>query len=408
MSFAAFLKDAESYLTKEDAFKIQPSSEFKKKYQMVKKLGNGAFAEVYLTQEKETGELFASKLIDRSQIASPKHLWNEIHILNSLDHPSIIKLKDAYANKKFVTMVLEYAKGGELLEHIYSMQDYDENEAIRIIHDLLDAINYLHQQRVVHRDIKPENILFADEHSQFMKLSDFGLSSVLKENSLLSTCAGTPGFMAPEVIKSNGYGFECDMWSVGVLAYFLLSGILPFNSNVPFKLYQSILNAEYEFGPEFDDISEEAKDFITKCIRVKPKERLTAKEALRHPWIDQFGIGQTVKTREIILEPDGPSDHKKLPAIRQRILDYLNQRRKMKMYQATNMAISFITKLKLKANLAKKTISENKTDEPAIDNKTQTEQTTNNNNEKNKNQDQDILSKDVIKISASHTLYNKS
>lgn len=362
MSFAAFLKDAEQYLTKEDAFKIQPSSEFKKKYEMLKRLGNGAFSEVYLTKEKETGELFASKMINREQIASPKHLWNEIHILNSLDHPSIIKLKDAYANKKYVTMVLEYASGGELLEHMYSMEDYDESEALRIIHDLLDALNYLHNKRVVHRDIKPENILFTNDILKKLKLSDFGLSGIMKENNLLSTCAGTPGFMAPEVIKSNGYGVECDMWSVGVLAYFLLSGVLPFNSNVPFKLYQSILNAEYEFGPEFEDISEEAKDFITKCIKVKPKERLTAKQALKHPWIDPFEMGGMIKTREVIIDPVAMANQKKLPAIRLKILNFLDQRRKMKTYQATNMAISFVSKLKLKAKLAKKFVSESKAD----------------------------------------------
>lgn len=407
MSFAAFIKDAEQYLSKEDAFKIQPSSEFKKKYEMLKKLGNGAFSEVYLTKEKETGELFASKLINRDQIASPKHLWNEIHILNNLDHPSIIKLKDAYANKKYVTMVLEYAGGGELLEHMYSMEDYNEDEAIRIVRELLDALNYLHNKRVVHRDIKPENILFDNDSSKTLKLSDFGLSGIMKENNLLSTCAGTPGFMAPEVIKSNGYGYECDMWSVGVLAYFLLSGVLPFNHSVPYKLYQSILNAEYEFGPEFEDVSPEAKDFIIKCIRVKPKERLTAKKALKHPWIDQFGFGGMIKTREIVIDPELQSGQKKLPAVRQRILNFLDQRRKMKTYQATNLAISFVSKLKLKAKLAKKLANENKAGEPSKDEDSNQEDLTSNDNAIPA-QTQKKLAVTTMRITAAHMPPNVS
>ena len=204
----------------------------------------------------------------------------------------------------------------------------------------------------------------------------------MKENNLLSTCAGTPGFMAPEVIKSNGYGYECDMWSIGVLAYFLLSGVLPFNHSVPYKLYQSILNAEYEFGPEFEDVSPEAKDFIQKCIRVKPKERLTAKIALKHPWIDQFGFNSfgMIKTREIIIDPELQSGQKKLPAVRQRILNFLDQRRKMKTYQATNLAISFVSKLKLKAKLAKKLANENKTGETSKDEDNNQEDLTSNDN----------------------------
>ncbi|OHT09437.1 Myosin light chain kinase A [Tritrichomonas foetus] len=348
MSFAEFIKDADTYLSKEDAFKIQNATEFKKKYELMKRLGNGAYAEVYLCKEKATGELYAAKLIDRSHVSSPKYLWSEIHILYNLDHPQIIRLKDAFASKEHVMLILEYARGGELLEYVYNHDEYDEQEAMKIIHDLLCAIDYLHSKRVVHRDIKPENILFIDEKATNMKLTDFGLSGIMKENSLLSTCAGTPGFMAPEIIKSKGYGAECDLWSIGVLAYFLLSGTLPFTSKVPFKLYQSICEGEYEYGEEFDVISDEAKDFINQCIVVDPKERLTAKSALEHPWITNTG---EVKTRSLT-----PVKKEKvpLPGVRKKVIDYLEQRRSLKIYKTSNMAISFVTKLKMQVKLAKK------------------------------------------------------
>ena len=352
MSFAEFVKDADKYLSKEDVFKIRPASEFKKHYQLIKKLGNGAFAEVYLAKEKESEELYAAKLIDRSQITSPKYLWSEIHILYNLNHPSIIRLKAAFANKQHVMMILEYARGGELLDHIYQQDSYDEEEAMKLIKDLLNAVAYLHSKRVVHRDIKPENILFFDENATIMKLSDFGLSGILKENSLLSTCAGTPSFMAPEIIKNKGYGCECDMWSIGVLTYFLLSGNLPFNSTSPFKLYQTIVSGEYEYGDEFNVISDEAKDFINQCIVVNPKERLSAKEALRHPWISEVG---GVKQRSM---EQGPHEKVELPSVKQKVIEYLEERRSLKEYRTTNMAVTFVSKMKMKAKLSKKAAKE--------------------------------------------------
>lgn len=395
MTFKDFLKDSEEYLSKEDTFKIRPSSEFKQKYQTIKRIGNGAFAEVFLTKEKETGELYASKLIDRTRISTPKHLWSEIHILYNLEHPSIIQLKEVYANKTHVMMILEYAKGGELLDYLEKLENYSEEDAKKIIHDLLVAIVYLHKKRVVHRDIKPENILFFDEEATIMKLSDFGLSGVLKENCLLSTCAGTPGFMAPEIIKGNGHGFECDMWSIGVLTYFLLSGSLPFNSPVPFTLYQSILNAEYEFGSEFDSVSDDAKDFITKCICVDTKKRLTPTNAMKHPWIHppepvmQLEVKERAFNLELELmdeenndemtqhdsnepvqenanegiallsldrsEPilQQPQPKHELTGVKGKIIAELRKRRQMKLYKATNTAITAISKLKLKAKAAR-------------------------------------------------------
>lgn len=336
------IQDAEAYLSQEDVLKIRPASEFGEKYEIIKKLGHGAFAEVFLIKNRETGEQYAAKMIDRTAVANPKHLWNELHLLYRLDFPSIVHLYDAYASERHLLMVLEYAQGGELYDRISQREEFLEWDAVAIIQELLKAVKYLHDNKVVHRDIKPENILFMDQSDDTMKLSDFGLSGVLKADTMLYTCAGTPGFMAPEVIKGSsgsGYGEECDMWSVGVLAYLLLSGTMPFKSHVPFQLYKNILSANYEFGEEFECVSDEAKDFIKKCLLVNPKERITAGAALEHEW---FAEPQLVQSRSINLD------------CRDRLLDLLEERRNMKQYKAAGMAVNFVAKMRAKAKSAKK------------------------------------------------------
>lgn len=334
------IQDAEAYLSQEDVLKIRPAAEFGEKYQVIKKLGHGAFAEVYLIENRETKQQYAAKMIERSVVTNPKHFWGELHLLYRLDFPSIVHLYDAYASERHLLMVLEYAKGGELYERINGNEEYCEFQAVSVIRDLLKAVKYLHDNHVVHRDIKPENILFMDETDESMKLSDFGLSGVIKSDTMLYTCAGTPGFMAPEVIKGNtGYGAECDMWSIGVLAYLLLSGTMPFKSHIPFQLYQNILTANYEFGEEFEFVSDEAKDFVARCLRVDPKMRITAADALEHEW---FAEEQVVTARSITLD------------CRERLLGVLEERRNMKQYKAAGVAVNFVAKMRAKAKLAKK------------------------------------------------------
>ena len=336
------IRDAEAYLSKEDVMKIRPSKEFQRKYEVVKKIGNGAFAEVYLVRDRATNQEYAAKVVDRTAVTSPKHLWGELHVLYRLDHPAIVHLYDAFASDRHLLMLLDYAKGGELYDRIAARQEYDECEAMTVIKILLDAVRYLHAQKIVHRDIKPENILFMDDSEEHLKLTDFGLSGVLKSDLLLFTCAGTPGFMAPEVIKGSsgsGYDAACDMWSIGVLAYLLLSGTMPFKSEAPFALYRKILQGEYEFGSNFDVVSEEAKDFIRKCLVVEPKDRITAEAARQHAWFEE---AQATRARGIPLD------------CRDQLLQVLDERRKMKQYRKAEMVVSFVAKMKAKAKLAKK------------------------------------------------------
>lgn len=335
------IKDAEAYLSKEDVLKIRPSKEFQRKYEVVKKIGNGAFAEVFLVRDRATGQEYAAKVVDRTAVTSPKHLWGELHVLYHLDHPAIVHLYDAFASDRHLLMLLDYAKGGELYDRIVAREEYDEYEAMSVIRVLLDAVRYLHEHKIVHRDIKPENILFMDESEESLKLTDFGLSGVLKSDLLLFTCAGTPGFMAPEVLKGGsgtGYDAACDMWSIGVLAYLLLSGTMPFKSEAPFEMYRKILRAEYEFGSSFDAVSDEAKDFIRKCLVAEPKDRITAENARKHEW---FAEEQATRARGLP------------PECRTGLLHVLEERRVMKQYKPTGIAVSFLAKMKAKAKLAK-------------------------------------------------------
>jgi serine/threonine protein kinase len=327
-----FLANAEEYLPRDEILKIRPASEFKEKYNVLKLLGNGAFAEVHLVEDKQTKDLFAVKLIDRSAIRSAKHLWGELHTLYHLDHPNVIHLHEAYANATYVIFVLEYARGGELFDRLASQEEYSEADARNIIKQLVSAVAYLHKNKIVHRDIKPENILFTDESEDCLKLTDFGLSGIVNENSLLYSCAGTPNFMAPEILKNQGHASPCDLWSIGVLAYLLLGGSLPFESKIPFEMYKNIVEGKFNFGPGFDSVSYSARDFIQRCLVVDQSKRITAEDALGHGW---FAEGEEVRARGLLA--------------RESILNVLQELKDRKEFKKTGTVVSFISKLRARS-----------------------------------------------------------
>ena len=169
---------------------------------------------------------------------------------------------------------------------------YTINEARVAMKDCLNGLVYLHDRGIVHRDLKPENLLYAKSDEDCgLKIADFGLASMLSEKELLSTACGTPGYVAPEILFKKGYGIEVDMWSIGVIFYILLSGCPPFDSEDNTILFQKIMKADYEFiSPEFDDASDEAKDLVSKLMCLDPKSRLTAKQALEHPFMTSGDI----------------------------------------------------------------------------------------------------------------------
>ncbi|KAJ8598221.1 hypothetical protein CTAYLR_005529 [Chrysophaeum taylorii] len=279
---------------KRDAADAENDTDFSKAYTLDHRaeLGTGAFSKVLKGAKRmpdgSSGLAVAVKCISKTaelkaeDIAS---LQEEVAVLRSIDHPNIIKLYDFFEEKKMYYMVIELMEGGELFERIVKKTFYNEKEARDLIRILLDALAYLHHRNIVHRDLKPENLLLKSPYNDFdIKLADFGFAKQVNGKSLDTQC-GTPGYVAPEILKGTKYGSEVDMWSCGVIVYILLGGYPPFHDDNHAILYRKIKAADYTFEPQYwEQVSDDAKDLIRKMLVVNPDSRLTADQALRHPW----------------------------------------------------------------------------------------------------------------------------
>ncbi|XP_067614474.1 calcium/calmodulin-dependent protein kinase type 1 [Eurosta solidaginis] len=193
---------------------------------------------------------------------------------------------ETFEDKTKVYLVMELVTGGELFDRIVEKGSYTEKDASGLIRQILEAVDYMHEQGVVHRDLKPENLLYysSDEHSKIM-ISDFGLSKI-EDSGIMATACGTPGYVAPEVLSQKPYGKAVDVWSIGVISYILLCGYPPFYDENDANLFAQILKGEFEFdSPYWDEISDSAKHFIQNLMCVDMDKRYTCKQALSHPWI---------------------------------------------------------------------------------------------------------------------------
>ncbi|RNA20795.1 calcium calmodulin-dependent kinase type 1 isoform X2 [Brachionus plicatilis] len=250
-------------------------------------LGTGAFSEVILARELKTDQLVAIKCIKRKALKGKEEaLQNEIAVLKKLKHPNIVELVDTFEDDYFVYLIMELVTGGELFDRIVAKGSYTEKDASKLIKQILEAVDYMHDQGIVHRDLKPENLLYeSPDEDSIIKISDFGLSKGIDSRMMMTAC-GTPGYVAPEVLAQKPYGKEVDVWSIGVISYILLCGYQPFFDENDSNLFAMILKGEYQFdSPYWDDISESAKDFIRHIMCLSVEDRYTCKEALRHPWI---------------------------------------------------------------------------------------------------------------------------
>ncbi|XP_039617220.1 calcium/calmodulin-dependent protein kinase type 1D [Polypterus senegalus] len=272
--------------------------DIKKMFEFKEILGTGAFSEVVLAQEKTTGKMFAVKCIPKKALKGKESsIENEIAVLRKIKHENIVALEDIYESPNHLYLIMQLVSGGELFDRIVEKGFYTEKDASTLIRQVLDAVNYLHKMGIVHRDLKPENLLYfnPDDESKIM-ISDFGLSKMEGTGDVMSTACGTPGYVAPEVLAQKPYSKAVDCWSIGVIAYILLCGYPPFYDENDSKLFEQILKAEYEFdAPYWDDISDSAKDFISRLMEKDPTRRYTCEQALRHPWI----AGDTALSKNI-------------------------------------------------------------------------------------------------------------
>jgi len=253
------------------------------------KLGRGQFAVVVKVQRKSDGRFFAAKIIKKSNFNPEvmRKMHAEVYILERLRHPNINYLVEAMDTKKHIHMVLELLEGDQLFESIVEKKRYTEIEAANVIRQVTRACDYMHERRIIHRDLKPQNLIYLDKNNTQVCITDFGLAKLVKsEDGLMQTTCGTPGYVAPEILKMKKYDSKVDMWSIGVILYILLCGFPPFTHNNRFALFKIIKSGKFGFpSPYWDHITPEAKDCIRKLLQVDPKERLSASALLEHEWI---------------------------------------------------------------------------------------------------------------------------
>ncbi|XP_046993264.1 calcium/calmodulin-dependent protein kinase type II alpha chain isoform X14 [Schistocerca americana] len=265
---------------------------FSDNYDLKEELGKGAFSVVRRCVQKSTGLEFAAKIINTKKLSARdfQKLEREARICRKLQHPNIVRLHDSIQEENFHYLVFDLVTGGELFEDIVAREFYSEADASHCIQQILESVNHCHQNGVVHRDLKPENLLLASKQKgAAVKLADFGLAiEVQGEQQAWFGFAGTPGYLSPEVLKKEPYGKPVDIWACGVILYILLVGYPPFWDEDQHRLYAQIKAGAYDYpSPEWDTVTPEAKNLINQMLTVNPSKRITASEALRHPWICQ-------------------------------------------------------------------------------------------------------------------------
>ncbi|XP_060763302.1 calcium/calmodulin-dependent protein kinase (CaM kinase) II beta 1 isoform X4 [Neoarius graeffei] len=302
---------------------------FTDEYQLYEELGKGAFSVVRRCVKLCTGQEYAAKIINTKKLSARDHqkLEREARICRLLKHPNIVRLHDSISEESFHYLLFDLVTGGELFEDIVAREYYSEADASHCIHQILDSVNHIHQHDIVHRDLKPENLLLASKcKNAAVKLADFGLAiEVQGDQQAWFGFAGTPGYLSPEVLRKEAYGKPVDIWACGVILYILLVGYPPFWDEDQHKLYQQIKAGAYDFpSPEWDTVTPEAKNLINQMLTINPAKRITAQEALKHPWVCQRSTVASMMHRQETVE----------------CLKKFNARRKLKGAILTTMLVS--------------------------------------------------------------------
>ncbi|KAK1881373.1 Myosin light chain kinase smooth muscle [Dissostichus eleginoides] len=289
--------EPDSYVT----VTIDTKHKAKDHYNVHERLGVGKFGQVFRLSHKETGQEVAGKFYRARTSKERMAARKEIEMMNHLHHPKLAQCFAAYESRSEMVMVMEYIAGGELFERIVDENfEHTEPTSARYMQQILEGMQYVHKQKIVHLDIKPENIVCVDTTGTRIKIIDFGLSSELEEGKPLMVMHGTPEFVAPEVINYEPVGLETDLWSIGVICYILLSGESPFQGNNDAETLALVTAANFEFDQEsFEDISDQAKDFISSLLKRDRRCRPSCTEALAHPWMASFTPLSPLRTKSL-------------------------------------------------------------------------------------------------------------
>ncbi|EMD33747.1 hypothetical protein CERSUDRAFT_125997 [Gelatoporia subvermispora B] len=292
----------------------EPATGLHAEYQIDRELGKGSFATVMRAMHRATGKWFAVKVIQRSRLRSTdsQSFTREISILERLQHPNICQFKESIMEAHTINLVLEYVRGGDLLDFILKHHGLPEPLAQHLTYQICDALSYIHDQGIAHRDLKPENILLTDENPPRVKVADFGLAKAVDSLTMLRTMCGTPCYLAPEVVlqtRDEGYDHVVDSWSVGVIVFSMLTESSPFTDEDPnLQVKARILSRTVEWGLLNERrVSSAAEHFVRRLLDYEPRSRLTLNAARDHPWLcmqkQQAILAGTYRERTASPEP---------------------------------------------------------------------------------------------------------
>lgn len=270
-------------------FIVRHSGGLRERYKIGLKLGDGAFGTVRKATNRVSKQERAVKIVSKRLLNTPeKAAWisNEIAALQALDHPNIMRLFETFEDERRFYLVTEYFTGGELYENVIRTGYLSEAKSAWYARQILSSVAYCHEKGVMHRDLKPDNFLLESEAADaLLKVIDFGTATFYTSGQRFTEKIGTPYYIAPEVLKRN-YTEKCDLWSVGVCLYILLCGFPPFAGVSDEQILKKVMKGRFDFpSPEWDLISYEAKDLVCRLLAYDPDSRISAREALAHPWI---------------------------------------------------------------------------------------------------------------------------
>uniref|UniRef100_H0XN09 Protein serine kinase H2 n=1 Tax=Otolemur garnettii TaxID=30611 RepID=H0XN09_OTOGA len=269
------------------------------RYDIKALIGTGSFSWVVRVEQKTTKKPFAIKVMETRLREGREMCDSELSVLRRVRHCYIIQLIEIFEAQDRFYMVMELATGGELFDRLIAQGSFTERDAVRILRMVADGIRYLHTLQITHRDLKPENLLYYHPGAESkILITDFGLAHSGNRSGdwMMRTFCGTPEYIAPEVLLREPYTSAVDMWALGVITYVLLSGFLPFDDESHTRLYRKILKGKYNYtGEPWPSISHLAKDFIDKLLVLEASHRMSAGQALDHPWVVSMAAGSSRK-----------------------------------------------------------------------------------------------------------------